>query len=79
MSNRDLFKTSISSFLQVTPQKLEDETSLLTDLVHESFILIEMVIDLQEKHGIRLHQEDLAEVRTLGQLLDVLERKLDHK
>lgn len=79
MDNRTQFKSSISTFLQLGPEKLQDEGILLTDLVQESFVLVEMVIDLQEQYGVRLHQEDLAAVRTLGQLLDVLVTKLDHK
>lgn len=55
--------------------KLSDETSNLTDLVHESFILIELVIALQEEFQVRLVQDDLQEVKTLGQLLDVLQKK----
>jgi acyl carrier protein len=55
--------------------KLSDDSANLTDLVTESFILIELVIALQEEFQVRLIQEDLQEVKTLGQLLDVLQKK----
>ncbi len=61
--------------LNVPLTKLNDESSNLTDLVHESFILIELVIALQEEFQVRLVQDDLQEVKTLGQLLDVLQKK----
>lgn len=48
-----------------------DERQLLTDLVAESFALIEAVIRLQEKLRIRLVQDDLREVKTVGDLLRV--------
>ncbi|MEE2730348.1 MAG: phosphopantetheine-binding protein [Pseudomonadota bacterium] len=52
------------------------ETSILTDLVVDSFALIEMVIALQEALHITLVQEDLDGVKTVGQLLDVCAAKL---
>ncbi|RLT95072.1 phosphopantetheine-binding protein [Ketobacter sp.] len=52
------------------------ETSILTDLVVDSFALIEMVIALQEALNITLVQEDLDGVKTVGQLLDVCAAKL---
>lgn len=48
-----------------------DEEQLLTDLVAESFALIEAVIRIQESLGIRLAQADLREVKTVGDLLGV--------
>lgn len=73
--NRDTVKAFMARQLNVPLTKLSDESSNLTDLVHESFILIELVIALQEEFQVRLVQDDLQEVKTLGQLLDVLQKK----
>jgi acyl carrier protein len=73
--NRETVRNFIAAFLKVPEAKLSDENTNLSDLVQESFILIELVIELQEKFKVRLHQEDLEEVKTLGHLLDVLEKK----
>lgn len=73
--NRDTVKTFMAKQLNVPMTKLSDESANLTDLVHESFVLIELVIALQEEFQVRLIQEDLQEVKTLGQLLDVLQKK----
>jgi acyl carrier protein len=40
--------------------------------VQESFSLVEMIIELQEQFPIRLSQEDLRAVRTVGDLLQTL-------
>ncbi len=53
------------------PAEELEESQLLTDLVAESFALIEAVIRIQETLGIRLVQEDLREVETVGDLLRV--------
>jgi acyl carrier protein len=73
--NRETVKAFMARQLNVPLTKLNDESSNLTDLVHESFILIELVIALQEEFQVRLVQDDLQEVKTLGQLLDVLQKK----
>ena len=73
--NRDSVKAFMAKQLNIPVTKLSDDSANLTDLVHESFILIELVIALQEEFKVRLVQEDLQEVKTLGQLLDVLQKK----
>ena len=73
--NRDQVKAFMAKQLNIPVTKLSDESANLTDLVHESFILIELVIALQEEFKVRLVQDDLQEVKTLGHLLDVLQKK----
>jgi acyl carrier protein len=73
--NRDQVKAFMAKQLNIPVARLSDESANLTDLVHESFILIELVIALQEEFKVRLIQEDLQEVKSLGQLLDVLQKK----
>ena len=48
-------------------EKVADATELI-DLVAESFVLVEMVIELQEEFHVRLLQEDLNGVRTVADL-----------
>jgi len=67
-------KTTISEFLRVPTEKLSDDT-LLTDAVNESFILVEMVMFLQDEYRVRIIQSDLHEVRTVGELIDVFVAK----
>lgn len=73
--NRDSIKAFMARQLNIPVTRLADDSANLTDLVHESFVLIELVIALQEEFQVRLVQEDLQEVKTLGQLLDVLQKK----
>ena len=75
MASRDEVRAKMAEFLQHPVNKLQDD-AILTDLVTDSMILVNMVIDLQEDFGIRLVQEDLKEVKTVGQLLDVFDRKM---
>lgn len=52
------------------------ENARLTDLVADSFVLIETVVELQEALDITLVQEDLDGVVSVAQLLDVVTAKL---
>ena len=75
MTSRQDVRVKMAEFLRHPVKKLQDE-AILTDLVTDSMILVNMVIDLQEDFSIRLVQEDLKDVKTVGQLLAVFERKM---
>ena len=68
-------KQALGMSLKRPMEELEDHI-LLTDLVAESFALIETVINLQEDLDIRLVQEDLRDVKTVGDLVRVCSRRL---
>ena len=64
-------KQRMAALLKQPVARLEDGR-VLTDLVAESFLLIEMVIQLQEDLHIRLVQDDLNDVKTVGDLVQVV-------
>lgn len=67
-------KERMAAFLRQPVSKLEDG-AVLGDLVAESFVLVEMVIELQEQFKIRLTQGDLKGVKTVGQLTKLFEER----
>ena len=64
-------KQRMAALLKQPVERLEDGR-VLTDLVAESFLLIEMVIQLQEDLHIRLVQDDLNDVKTVDDLVQVV-------
>ncbi len=74
-SNDAKVKQALSVSLKRPVEELEDHI-LLTDLVAESFALIETVINLQEDLNFRLVQEDLRDVKTVGDLVGVCSQRL---
>ena len=74
-SNDAMVKQALGESLKRGFEELEDDI-LLTDLVAESFALIETVINLQEDLNIRLVQEDLRDVKTVGDLVRVCSQRL---
>ena len=75
MTRRQDVLEKMAEFLRHPVAKLQDD-AILTDLVTDSMILVNMAIELQEEFGIRLIQEDLKDVKTVGQLLAVFEQKM---
>jgi acyl carrier protein len=71
MLNAQNLKNRIAEVLAVKSEQVQD-AALLQELVVDSFILIDMVIDLQNTFGVRLNQEDLVEVKTVGDLVAVI-------
>lgn len=74
MLDSDKVKNQISQILRVPAEKVHDQ-AMLQDLVVDSFILIDMVIELQNTFKVRLNQEDLIPVKTVGDLVRVLNEK----
>lgn len=67
-------KDKMTHFLKRPVGSLDDQ-QLLMDLVNESFLLVELVIELQEEFKLRLVQEDLRRVRNVGDLVQLLIEK----
>ena len=67
----------MARLLQVEATKLQPEVKL-TDLVTESFVLIEFVISLQEELDLVLTHDDFNGVVTVGDLLALVQDRLAH-
>ena len=68
-------KTRIADVLNIPADRVSEEISL-KDLVSDSFLLVEMAIELQEDFQVRFSQEDLKVVHTVQDLLALIEIKL---
>lgn len=56
-------------------ESINPETSL-TQLVPESFVLIELMIELQEQYDILITQDEMMGIKTVGDLSLLLSSKL---
>jgi acyl carrier protein len=62
----------IAKLLAVPAAELSPRT-VIRELVRESFMLVELVIDLQEEFGTYFTQEDLREIETIGELVTLMQ------
>ncbi len=72
MIDKQAVLKTMAGFLRQPVEKLSDD-AVLTDLVAQSFLLVEMVIELQEEFSVRFGQEELKSVRTVGDLTRLIE------
>ena len=70
MKTKEQFKTRMSEILNIPEDSLNDDADL-TSLVNNSFILVELMIELQEECGVCFGQADMRDVKTVGQLIDL--------
>ena len=75
MNNRERVRDKIAEILGHTSEVVLDDAEL-TSLVNSSFLLVEMVIELQEEFDVRFQQVDMNEVATVGQLLDLVDSRM---
>lgn len=50
--------------------------SELSVLAPDSFVLVEMVIELQDEFGVRFDHSDMSDLRTVGDVIGLVERRL---
>ena len=64
----------IATLVGVSAHGVAADTTL-SDLVTESFVLVELVIELQEDYGVRFVAGDLATVKTVSDLATLIDSR----
>lgn len=72
--NKSKMRGYMSSVLKIEEVRLMDD-AVLTELVNDSFMLIDLVIEMQDEFDVFLVQDDLKDVKTVGDLLRVLDER----
>lgn len=62
--------------LDVEPDQVHESTSFVDDLAVDSLALVEYAMALEDELQVRLAEDDLAETRTVGQLVDLLSARV---
>ena len=69
-------KKIVCEQLGVKEDEVKATASFVDDLGADSLDTVELVMALEEEFGIEVPEEDLAEVKTVGQAFDVIVGKL---
>lgn len=69
-------KSLLESLFEVPPEKVTPETKLFEDLDLDSIDAVDLVVNLQDLTGRRIKPEEFKAVRTVGDVLDCVERLL---
>lgn len=63
----------IAEQLNMEPEDLEPEMDFVDDLNQDSIELVELIMSLEDEFGIEVDEEKLEHVRTVGDVLDLVE------
>jgi acyl carrier protein len=70
------FRKCAVDVLSVDADKVVPEANFADDLDADSLDLVELVMALEEEFGVEVPEEELAEVKTVGQAYDLVVGKL---
>lgn len=63
----------IAEQLNMEPEDLEPGMDFVDDLNQDSIELVELIMSLEDEFGIEVDEEKLEQVRTVGDVLDLVE------
>lgn len=59
---------------EIEPEKITPEASIGQELGIDSLDVVDMVVLIQEEFGIKLQSQDFKDVKTFGDLVELLEK-----
>jgi acyl carrier protein len=65
-----LVREHLAEELEVDPARIEEGTSFRDDLDADSLDLYELVMELEDRYGISISEEQAATIQTVGQAVD---------
>ncbi len=69
--DKKIVKEQVADFLKISVNRMDD-TMQLRSIVPDSFMLVELLIRLQEEYGMRLGQADLETISTVSDLTELI-------
>ena len=66
-------RSAIAEQLNIPVENITMESRFIEDLKADSLDLVELVMDLEDRYGVEIPDEQLAEVKTVGQIVDIVE------
>ena len=68
----ELVRSHLASELEVEPAHIEEGTRFKEDLDADSLDLVTLVMELEDRYGVRIPDEEAARIATVGQALDYI-------
>ena len=68
-------KSLIASQLNIPVEKVKDNSRLVEDLGADSLDIVEMLMTLEEEFGINIPDEETANMKTVSEIIKVIESK----
>ena len=65
-----LAREHLADALRLDPDRIAEHTRFREDLEADSLDLVELVMELEDRYGIRIPDEEAAKIHTVGQAAD---------
>jgi acyl carrier protein len=66
----ELVRTHLSEELGIDASKVDEGSRFKEDLEADSLDLVELVVELEDRYGIRITDEEAERIKTIGQAVD---------
>lgn len=70
--NLDEIKEIIAETLAVDEDKVTPEANLIDDLAADSLSIVELHMEIEEKLGVKIPEEEIANLHTVQDILDAI-------
>jgi acyl carrier protein len=75
----ELVRTHLSEELGIDSARIEEGSRFKEDLEADSLDLVELVVELEDRYGIRITDEEAERIKTVGQAVDFVLRNVPAK
>ena len=74
--SRDDLQELVADILDVEPEALTDDSHFVDDFGVDSLIALELAVALERKYGVRIAEEEIAQVRRMPDVVALVQRKV---
>lgn len=69
-------RAHLATELEISPSRIGESTRFKEDLEADSLDLVELVMELEDNYGVRIPDEEAAQILTVGQAADFVASQL---
>ena len=72
----DKVKSILSSQFGIDEDQINENTDVVSDLGADSLDVVELMMSVEDEFGIMIQDEEIAELKTVGDVVNYIERRL---
>jgi acyl carrier protein len=72
--NFEKIRKIVAQQLDLDPETITAESRLIEDLKADSLDIVELIMDLEQDFGVEIPDDDLPNIKTIGDIVNYLEK-----
>ena len=72
----DKIKSILSTQFGIDEDQINENTDVVSDLGADSLDVVELMMSVEDEFGIMIQDEEIAELKTVGDVVNYIERRL---